>query len=167
MCSLFWKENSFKSPKQERSILQLGGSLWGRCGGRQRFLGWGSGSLGSCGPSQGTNTAWSRQNSKWLVGLQPEGSGGTAHLLAQSRGTRPRAPSGIRVSPLLLPPPSSHKQPLSHSRAWRGRQGGGQYSLYSKKTEDGRGLAGGNGDIFSKNKTCRSLRVLLHRHHLA
>ena len=39
MCSVFWKQNGFKSPKQERSLRQLGGSLWGRCGGRQRSWG--------------------------------------------------------------------------------------------------------------------------------
>lgn len=37
------------------------GKVWEQA----EVLGWGSRSTDSCGPRQGTNTAWSRQNSGW------------------------------------------------------------------------------------------------------
>lgn len=98
--------------------------------------------------------------------LPPEGSGGTAHLLAQSPGKRPRAPSGIRSSPLLPPPPSSHRQPLTHPRAGEAGIVGVNVPFTARK-QDGKGLAGGNRDTDSKNKTYHSLSVFLHRRHFA
>lgn len=161
MCSLFWKENSFKFPKQARSTHQLGFFV-GRCGAGR----------GSWGGAPGPQAPVDLVRGPTRLGADRTVAGGPAAGRErwdcsppgpESRdvATGPLGHQSLPASPATTTITQTASNPLQGLARQAGR---GQYSLYSKKTEDGKGLAGGNGDIDRKNKTCRSLSVLLRQH---